>query len=261
MSGREHPSFFEYVSCDNHFADEWGYLHVPDFDEWSPIGLHNQFRLLTGAKVLFFQGEGIEQGPILKYFLMGQMKPHKSKYWMYCTIDHAYPDIWVRDKIPPSSYMLNVFNEFISPRTVRVSLCNLAGSEICHVMSSTSENVFHTDVIDTLMEVLPHIDMECVRFVYCVRGKTYTWGLWSSVGGPPQNALYSCDEEYAAVRASVMIPMDNVTVPRNKRVICKTGLEVESAIRLRDKTTVKSMFIDGTPYRFVRSYKFVKRTR
>jgi len=262
MSEREGPQFFEYANCDNHLADEWGYLKIPEFEEWLPLGVHNQHRMLTGySKELFFEGEGVDEGPILRYFRRGKMKPHKSTYWMYLCANPAYSDIWVREKISPLKYVLNVFHTFPSPHTVRVSLCNLAGSEICHHMSSTDDNVFHNDVMGTLMEVLD-VDLERVRFVHCIGEKSYMWGFWSSVGGPPQNELYSCDEQHAAVRASAMVPktiVDSGIVHTNKRVVCKTGLKVESAIRLRHKTTVSSMFIDGPPYRFVRSYKFVKR--
>ena len=35
------------------------------------------------------------------YFLVSQMNPHKSKYWMYFTTHRDYSDIWGREKIPP----------------------------------------------------------------------------------------------------------------------------------------------------------------
>ena len=271
MAYHDGPQFFEYAACPSSMQpDGFHCLQIPDFCCWSPLGGQNQSRVLSDVRFLVFFGEGLTEA-ILTYERRGQMKPHKAKYWMYTSDHPRAPDIWVREKIPHVKYLLNVFKEFPDPQTVRLSLRNLTGEEIFSHISLANDNVYIWDVMDSLMKVLVpmDVDMERVIFIEGVGEKPYSWGLWDCVA-PKHGVLYSVHDHHAHIQASVMVPkpavIQNIRLPAssdisatNKRVTCKTGLEVQSAIRLRHKTSIKDMFIDGPPYRFVRSHRFVKR--
>jgi len=263
-----------------------GGLQIPDFCCWSPLGGENQSRVLSDVPHLFFHmhWEGlrhhalggaweIPSEAILRYERTGQMKPHRAKYWMYTCAHPNAPDIWVREKIPHVKYLLNVVMEFPNPQTVIVSLHNLAAKEIFSHISTASDNVNIWDVFYPLRKVLGpmDVDMERLIFIQGVGEKAFSWGVWDS-GAPKHGVLYSVKDHHAHIQASVMVPkpavIQKLRLPAssdisttNKRITCKTGLEVQSAIRLRQKTSIRAMFIDGPPYRFVRSHRFVKRKR
>jgi len=217
---------------------------IPAFEHWNPLSRANTMRLRCGMPEVMYMPGSISQASFYKYNLMFSMKPSKVRYWMYKSTHEPAADLWIREKIENTQpYLLIVTKNAVSPHTIRLSLTNLAADEV-YVNTISSMNEFYPHEVAIHLKSLP-VDLERVRFV----DQEFQWGLFDY--GVATRPLFDPEEVAVAVRTTALTPTPV------RRITCKSGFRIESAVRLTRKTPPHALFYGGM--RFVRSLHFVKR--